>query len=202
MDNNKNLKLVRELGNHLMAEFELVIRLFGSVLSESKKDLISDGEESLKAGENKYEILSNINNLLPALKEDYLNFSHLTGNDTGLVQWEFPFDETFKDVDLNMDNQVVDRFFDSNVYNVYLEVKECRKKALFAFRDTVKDLLYCCPCCEIAYFERNGDFAICPVCGWENDKVQNEDIYYKGGANEHCLSVARAKFLNFGKTLR
>jgi uncharacterized Zn finger protein (UPF0148 family) len=59
---------------------------------------------------------------------------------------------------------------------------------------------YKCPCCKSAYFEKNGDYNICPVCNWENDKTQNADPEYRGGANSLCLNEAivqyRKQFLN------
>lgn len=199
---SRDLKPIKEYGNRLMADFQTTIRLFESVLSESMRDLANGGEEGIAAGKSKYEILEKIKEILPGLKEKYLFFSHLTGNDTGYVQWDFPFDETFRDVDIDMDNQVVDRFFDTNVRNVYLDVVKCRKKALYAMKSTINEAYFCCPCCDMAFFERNGDYSVCPVCGWENDRTQNNDMYYKGGANKECLSVARKNFLNFGKTMR
>ena len=35
---------------------------------------------------------------------------------------------------------------------------------------------------------------ICPVCNWENDKTQNEDSTFAGGANKECLKQAIANY--------
>ena len=49
----------------------------------------------------------------------------------------------------------------------------------------MKDEINYCPVCKnkgpFEYFE------ICPNCGWEQDPVQNEDIYFPGGANKLSL---------------
>ena len=47
-----------------------------------------------------------------------------------------------------------------------------------------------CPVCKQYYFE----FDICPVCGWENDGVQNDMPDYKGGANKMSLNEAREAY--------
>jgi hypothetical protein len=40
-----------------------------------------------------------------------------------------------------------------------------------------------------------GTFAICPVCGWEDDNVQAADPSYQGGANGVSLSDHRRDVL-------
>jgi hypothetical protein len=47
-----------------------------------------------------------------------------------------------------------------------------------------------------------GSYEICPVCFWEDDLVQNEDIDYAGGANQVSLSAARHNFIDFGASER
>ena len=50
-----------------------------------------------------------------------------------------------------------------------------------------------CPCCgEYCMQEK---FDICPVCGWENDPVQNQDPDLAGGANKKSLNDYREEFL-------
>jgi hypothetical protein len=51
---------------------------------------------------------------------------------------------------------------------------------------------YPCPGCGFLVFgEPPGSFAICPVCGWENDNVQFEDPHFWGGANGISLAEHR-----------
>lgn len=56
-----------------------------------------------------------------------------------------------------------------------------------------------CPCC--GYLTKSdkepGSFEICPICYWEDDYVQFNDIDYKGGANEESLREARLNFKKF-----
>lgn len=48
-----------------------------------------------------------------------------------------------------------------------------------------------CPCCGRATVE---DYAICPVCGWENDPVQLHHPSTARGANKMTLDEAKAAF--------
>lgn len=53
-----------------------------------------------------------------------------------------------------------------------------------------------CPCCcYLTRPERDfGTYAICPVCGWEDDNVQASDPEFKGGANAISLRQARENY--------
>ncbi|WP_420130666.1 CPCC family cysteine-rich protein [Longimicrobium sp.] len=57
-------------------------------------------------------------------------------------------------------------------------------------------ILHPCPCCGFRTMpdEERGSFDICPVCGWEDDRLQYADPDYRGGANEISLNQARAQF--------
>jgi hypothetical protein len=61
-----------------------------------------------------------------------------------------------------------------------------------------------CPCC--GNFTRSqeyfGTHEICPICFWEDDRVQVEDPDFRGGANEMSLVEARENFRNFGAVSR
>lgn len=49
-----------------------------------------------------------------------------------------------------------------------------------------------CPCC--GEYKRNfsEDLGICPICGWEEDCVQESNPDYIGGANVKSLNDCRA----------
>ncbi len=57
-----------------------------------------------------------------------------------------------------------------------------------------------CPCCEYLTFDEEpcGTFNICPVCYWEDDKIQNEVPNYRGGANGVSLNEAKENFSKYG----
>jgi Cysteine-rich CPCC len=63
-------------------------------------------------------------------------------------------------------------------------------------RDTAAGRRYPCPCCDFLTLVEppTGTFAICPVCRWEDDNVQFEQIDYEGGANKVSLREARENF--------
>ncbi|MHC6202330.1 CPCC family cysteine-rich protein [Breznakiellaceae bacterium SP9] len=47
-----------------------------------------------------------------------------------------------------------------------------------------------CTCCgEKTLVHKMHD--ICPICGWEDDSVQNNDLDYDGGANYISLNAAK-----------
>ncbi|MGN1350182.1 MAG: toxic anion resistance protein [Anaerovoracaceae bacterium] len=53
-----------------------------------------------------------------------------------------------------------------------------------------------CPVCGQHRFSRKGSYEICPVCGWEDDPVQERDPDFSGGANRQSLREYRAAFAN------
>jgi hypothetical protein len=61
---------------------------------------------------------------------------------------------------------------------------------------------HACPCCGyLTLSERPpGTFAICPVCRWEDDNVQYDDVNYAGGANRVSLRQAQENFRAHGKS--
>lgn len=59
---------------------------------------------------------------------------------------------------------------------------------------------YACPCCDFLTLTDppSGTHAICPVCGWEDDRVQFDNPDYTGGANGPSLRQARDTFREIG----
>ena len=59
---------------------------------------------------------------------------------------------------------------------------------------------YPCACCGFLTMSdaEPGTFEICPICFWEDDRVQFNDIDFTGGANEESLREARENFKKFG----
>ena len=83
---------------------------------------------------------------------------------------------------------------------VFYPKKKADKKGLKKGNDLYLDKESMCPCCNY-YYGYKADFEICPNCGWEYDKVQNEDPEYGGGANEMSLNEAREAYVN-GKEIK
>lgn len=52
-----------------------------------------------------------------------------------------------------------------------------------------------CPVCNLHIFDENGDYDICPICGWENDYIQNKDFDYCGGANDLSVNESKLYYL-------
>jgi hypothetical protein len=59
-----------------------------------------------------------------------------------------------------------------------------------------------CPCCGYLTLpeEPPGTFFICPVCRWEDDNQQFDDVNLRGGANRVSLKQAQANFRRFSKS--
>ncbi len=59
---------------------------------------------------------------------------------------------------------------------------------------------YKCPCCGYYTLVKKppGTYAICPVCYWEDDRVQYLNPEYTGGANTISLIQARENYLEIG----
>lgn len=64
--------------------------------------------------------------------------------------------------------------------------------------------LFPCACCGFLTKSEleTGTFEICPVCYWEDDSVQFDNIDFEGGANEESLRKARSNFKEFGASSR
>ncbi len=56
-----------------------------------------------------------------------------------------------------------------------------------------------CPVCNKYDFSESGSYEICPVCGWEDDPVQEDDPAYSGGANLMSLNEAKTAYINGDK---
>ena len=63
---------------------------------------------------------------------------------------------------------------------------------------------YPCPCCEKLTLDEptHETWDICPVCFWEDDRVQFEDPSFAGGANDVSLLAARKNYSEFGASER
>jgi hypothetical protein len=59
---------------------------------------------------------------------------------------------------------------------------------------------YACPCCAFLTLERKppGTYDTCPVCVWEDDRVQFAMPDFRGEANRSSLREARACFVRIG----
>ncbi len=53
---------------------------------------------------------------------------------------------------------------------------------------------FICPICGKTKFFQNGTYDICKICGWENDKTQNNDPDYAGGANNLSLNEYKKRY--------
>ena len=52
-----------------------------------------------------------------------------------------------------------------------------------------------CPCCGLYEHSRTaGNHGVCPICLWEDDRQQRNDVNISGGANNVSLKQARAMF--------
>jgi hypothetical protein len=61
-------------------------------------------------------------------------------------------------------------------------------------------LQFPCNCCGFRTLlsPESGSYEVCPVCFWEDDPVQAEDLSFAGGANAISLAEARENYLQCG----
>lgn len=55
-----------------------------------------------------------------------------------------------------------------------------------------------CPCCDYLTLEERGQYAICPVCFWEDDGIDLPDLDVHSGPNHMTLRQGRQNFESFG----
>lgn len=51
-----------------------------------------------------------------------------------------------------------------------------------------------CACCGKETLDADSTYDICPVCGWENDELQEDDPDLHGGANKMSLNEAKRAY--------
>ncbi len=86
--------------------------------------------------------------------------------------------------------------FAATVYLAFSERKDYEDKNM----NEENAKLYPCPCCgQLTLHEgKHGSFEICPVCKWEDDRVQWKNPDEAGGANKVSLNEARENFKKYG----
>ncbi|WP_420535426.1 CPCC family cysteine-rich protein [Actinomadura viridis] len=58
---------------------------------------------------------------------------------------------------------------------------------------------YKCPCCGYMTLSARGRHEICPVCGWQDTGIRDDEPdEYVGGPNHVTLTEAKANFKLFG----
>lgn len=59
--------------------------------------------------------------------------------------------------------------------------------------------LYQCPCCDYFTLPERDNYIVCPVCFWENEGINVDNLDLESGANQGItLRQGRINFLNFG----
>jgi hypothetical protein len=55
-----------------------------------------------------------------------------------------------------------------------------------------------CPCCDYYTLDERGAFAVCPICYWEDDGQDLDQLDVVSGPNHITLRAARRNFERFG----
>jgi len=66
------------------------------------------------------------------------------------------------------------------------------------FRLKKKKKMYQCPCCDYFTLETKAGYDICPVCFWEDDGVEFENLDEESDPNHMTLREGRANFKKYG----
>ncbi|CAI3676883.1 Membrane protein [Clostridium neonatale] len=57
---------------------------------------------------------------------------------------------------------------------------------------------FTCPCCGYITLESEHEYDICPICFWEDDWIQFEEVDLQDGANKVSLRQAQKNYIEFG----
>lgn len=57
---------------------------------------------------------------------------------------------------------------------------------------------FTCPCCGYKALDEQFGWDICPICYWEDDPLQFDEVDLEGGANTVSLRQAQKNFVEFG----
>ena len=55
-----------------------------------------------------------------------------------------------------------------------------------------------CPCCDYVSLPERSNYLICPICFWEDDGQDIDDLDRHSGPNHMTLREGRESFSNFG----
>ncbi len=92
--------------------------------------------------------------------------------------------------------------YDSNIDEVVEVFSKCTleqwNEAADKLRENKTTKRRCACCGYYTLEEPEGGHEICPVCFWEDDRTQNNDPEFDGGANKVCLREAQENYEEIG----
>lgn len=62
----------------------------------------------------------------------------------------------------------------------------------------VRQVMYQCPCCDHFTLDARGQYDICPVCFWEDDGLDVDELDEHSGPNHLSLREGRSNFAQIG----
>lgn len=81
-------------------------------------------------------------------------------------------------------------------YDLHKKVFTRYQISIFLNANEVLIVMFPCPSCGFLIFDEPfGSYAICSICGWEDDPVQLEHPLLSGGANDVSLLESQQKIL-------
>ncbi len=170
-------------------------------LFEREALIMSDSETEVEFSRGFAEFVSGLDPYLwtdgktadPSISNKFLEFVK-----SGYNKEEFSVEESY-----NLAKGFIAKFSEEKGISDITEIFEkCSFRCWEQICETVtsnETKKYKCACCGCYTMEEpSGSFEICPVCFWEDDKTQNNDPEYTGGANKVCLNEARKNYDIFG----
>ncbi len=55
-----------------------------------------------------------------------------------------------------------------------------------------------CPCCDYISLPERGSYLICPICFWEDDGIDVDELDAHSGPNHMTLREGRDNFIKYG----
>jgi len=152
---------------------------------ENKQDLIVEGcyipFDWKRCFEKEY--LEEIRHLCLVMSEDYINkhFDDITAFANVIEQ---RLCDDFTKTDALHDNKAVIEGCKKHGTDYILIDGEYKVDIELATNGNDRE----CACCRLFKLPNGSLHEICPICGWEDDEVQNDDPDFEGGANDLSLN--------------
>lgn len=90
-----------------------------------------------------------------------------------------------------------DKEFEENFKEELNELDEMEKSGEWKKVEPIGDELQC-PCCDYFTLGERAGYEICPICFWEDDGIDLDDIDEHSGSNHISLREGRNNFEKFG----
>ena len=117
----------------------------------------------------------------------------------GVGQWnKYVIVAVDGNVKLSINGKFVNGIRDASVKKGYLCLESEGREIHFRIEAQPSEKLLPCPCCDYRTLAKRAEYDICPVCFWEDDGVDLDELEQHSGPNHMTLSEGRDNFKALG----